>query len=93
MTGSLPGRVEVAPDVVFRPVSGEAVILDLTSQCYFSLDETGTRMWQLLADSGDPSQVVEQLLTEYAVERAVLERDLAELVGELLAAGLLRAAG
>jgi len=87
-----PRRVAVAPDVVFRPVAGEAVILDLVSQRYFSLDETGTRMWQLLADSGDPVQVVEALLSEYEVERAVLERDLAALVETLLAEGLLRAA-
>jgi hypothetical protein len=73
-------------------VAGEAVILDLGTQCYFSLDETGTRMWQLLAEHGDTARVVERMTGEYDVERETVERDLARLVDELLAAGLLRVA-
>lgn len=89
---AVPERVEVAPDVVFRQVSGEAVILDLESQRYFSLDATGTRMWELLAEHGALDIVRDMLLTEYEVEPEVLERDLNELVTRLLDAGLLRGA-
>lgn len=87
---AVPERVEVAPDVVFREVSGEAVILDLESQRYFSLDATGTRMWVLLAEHGALETVRDVLLTEYEVEPEVLERDLEVLVKELLEAGLLQ---
>ncbi len=89
---ALPRRVAVAPDVVFRQVSGEAVILDLASEHYYGLDETGTRMWLLLAEHGDLAAVRARLLEEYEVAPEVLERDLAELVRRLLDEGLLRPA-
>jgi len=83
-------RVEVGPDVVFREVAGEAVLLDLATQRYYSLDETGTRMWSLLAEHGTLAAAAERLLAEYDVERHVLERDLRELVERLAEEGLVR---
>ena len=85
----VPARFVVRDDVVFRRVGGEAVILDLDTQRYYTLDETGTRMWQLLAEHGEPARVVEAMLAEYDVEREVVERDLAKLVAELMEEGLL----
>jgi hypothetical protein len=81
-------RVEVAPGVVFREVGGEAVLLDLASERYFTLDATGTRMWALLAEHGETSEVVHLLLAEYEIDEAVLERDLDELIERLLSEGL-----
>ena len=81
-------RVEIAPGVVFREVGGEAVLLDLDSQRYFTLDATGTRMWALLAEHGSPQEVCRLLLAEYEVEEATLARDLDELVARLAAEGL-----
>lgn len=81
-------RVEIAPGVVFREVGGEAVLLDLASERYFTLDATGTRMWALLAEHGETAEVVRRLLAEYEVDEAVLARDLDELVDRLAAEGL-----
>jgi len=83
-------RVEVAPDVVFREVAGEAVLLDLATQRYYSLDETGTRMWALLAEHGTLAAAAERLLAEYEVAPEVVERDLRDLVERLAAEGLVR---
>lgn len=81
-------RVEIAPGVVFREVGGEAVLLDLGSQRYFTLDATGTRMWALLAEHGSPDEVRRRLLAEYEIDEATLGRDLDELVARLAAEGL-----
>jgi hypothetical protein len=82
-------RVVVPEDVAFREVGGEAVILNLETEHYFTLDAVGTRMWKLLEEYGELGKVVEVLLVEYEVERRVVERDLAALVGELVGEGLL----
>ncbi|HMB54041.1 MAG TPA: PqqD family protein [Thermoanaerobaculia bacterium] len=82
-------RVVVPEDVAFREVGGEAVILNLETEHYFTLDAVGTRMWKLLDEHGELAKVVELLLVEYEVEREVVERDLAGLVGELVGEGLL----
>ncbi|HUO86026.1 MAG TPA: PqqD family protein [Thermoanaerobaculia bacterium] len=82
-------RVAVAPGVVFRVVDGEAVLLDLDNQFYFTLDAVGTRMWSLLAEDGSLAAARRQLLTELDVTAETLARDLDALVDELLAKGLL----
>ncbi|MBI3726206.1 PqqD family protein, partial [bacterium] len=56
---------------------------------FFGLDAMGTRVWNLLAEHGDPRRAVETLLEEFDVDRARLERDVEELVAALLAHGLL----
>lgn len=90
--GAVPERVAVPDGVVFREVSGEAVILDLASQRYFSLDRVGTRMWGLLAAGDSLERVRERLQEEYEVDAGVLRQDLEGLVRELLDEGLLRPA-
>lgn len=83
-------RVEIARGVVYREVGGEAVLLDLGSQRYFSLDEVGTRMWELLAEHGSTDEARRRLAAEYEVDEATLARDLDELIGRLAAEGLVR---
>lgn len=86
-------RVEIAPGVVFREVGGEAVLLDLASQRYFTLDAIGTRMWALLAEHGSPEEARRRLLAEYEVAEEELARDLDELIERLAAEGLVRVHG
>jgi hypothetical protein len=45
---SFSDRVEVPKDVLVRFVEKETVLLNLETECYYGLDETGTRMWQLV---------------------------------------------
>ena len=73
-----------------RDLQGEAVILNLDSECYFGLDEVGTRMWAALTTAPDVGAAVEALLAEFEVEPDELRRDLAEFVDSLAQAGLVR---
>lgn len=83
-------RVTISPDTVHQELAGEAVLLHLGSETYFSLDEVGTRIWQLLERHTDMEAVVSQMLGEYQVEEAVLRADIGRIVRELTEAGLLR---
>lgn len=88
MTHSLPKRVVPSPDVLFRELEGEAVMLDLGSERYYGLDEVGARIWQLLDEHHDVETVVDQVLAEYEVEEEQLRSDLADLIDNLVDAGL-----
>jgi hypothetical protein len=85
---SLGASITVAPDVVFRELQGEAVLLNLESGTYFGLNEIGTRIWQLIGEHGTLQKVFDQMCHEYDVAPATLESDLHGLVGELSANGL-----
>ncbi len=90
MTVSLDSRVAIDPDVVFRELDGEAVILHLGTGLYYGLDAVGTRMWQVLAAEGDVRRTFERLREEFDVAADTLQNDLLRLVGELQDKGLVR---
>jgi hypothetical protein len=89
MPVALNDRVTVAPNVVFRVLGSEAVILHLDGGLYFGLDEVGTRIWQLL-ETGDLAGVAGALTREYDVAAAQAATDVIAFVGRLLDLGLVQ---
>jgi len=78
------------PDCVFAErVGDETVLLELQSGQYFGLNPVGTRLWQLLGETGDTTRVLELMVQEYDVELERLTRDLDALVGTLVERRLL----
>jgi hypothetical protein len=90
MAISFSTRVSVPPDVLVQELAGEAVLLDLTSERYFGLDDVGTRMWKALGEGSSLQASYEVLLAEYDVDAEQLRRDLIGLVEQLVEHGLLR---
>lgn len=81
--------ITLSPEVISQEVSGETVLLDLESENYFGLDEVGTRIWQLIKETGDLQAIYDTLLTEYDVEETRLQTDLETLLGEISKLGLI----
>jgi coenzyme PQQ synthesis protein D (PqqD) len=84
-------HLTIPADVVFEVLDGEAVVLNLKSGIYFTLNPVGTRMWQLIAEHGNLEKVRSVMLEEYSVEPELLEGDLENLVSGLLEKGLAQA--
>lgn len=76
------------PDVVGEVLDGETVLLNLSTGTYYSLNRTGTRMWELIGELGDVELVASRLEQEYESDPATLRRDLGELVNSLVSRGL-----
>ena len=83
MATSFAKRIAVAPDVMFRIVGDESVLLHLKSETYLGLDPIGTRMWTVLTGSESIQSAYEILLGEYDVDGQQLRRDLEDFVGKL----------
>lgn len=70
-------------DVVSTPVEGGAVLLDLDSKRYFSLNETGRVIWEGIRDGWSREAIVAALVERYAVSsdscHAAVDRLLADL--------------
>jgi hypothetical protein len=84
MSHSFSARVRVAPDVMFRLVGDEGVLVNLNTERYLGLNAVGARMWTALDSAGSIGAAYEQLLQEYDVEPARLRADLDEFVDRLL---------
>jgi hypothetical protein len=83
LTPSFSARVAVAPDVMFRIVGDESVLLHLKSEVYLGLDPVGTRMWTVLTESPSIQDAYLVLRAEYEVKDEDLRRDLQEFLGKL----------
>jgi hypothetical protein len=81
-------NITVSKDVVFRDLSGEAVLLNLATGTYFGLNEVGARMWNLLLEHGSTEKVIERMQDEYEVDQERIRLDLQGLVENLRGKGL-----
>ena len=86
-------RVVMPDHVVTRLVDGMTVLLDVDSGRSFSLDDIGTRAWQVLIEAPTIQAAVEQLQREYDAEPGELERDLLVLIDRLASAQLVQLQG
>ncbi len=80
--------LKASQEAIGQEVRGETVILDLASEEYFSLDEVGTRVWQLIQEPISVGSLKNQLLEEFEVDESTLESDLRELIDVLVSEGL-----
>ncbi|MFQ5349073.1 MAG: PqqD family protein [Thermoanaerobaculia bacterium] len=79
--------------VLARKLDDEMVLLNLDSGEYFGLNDTGTRVWELLADGRSRGEVVDCLTEEFEVTAEIASSHVAALCRELLEAGLLAERG
>ena len=89
MSELLKQTIRIQDDVLSQEVSGETVLLDLNSESYFSLNELGTRLWQLLKQEGNLENIYTILFEEYEVRDDELRRDLESMISQLLDANLI----
>jgi hypothetical protein len=87
---SFSDRVGVPKDVLVRFVGKETVLLNLETECYYGLDEIGTRMWQVVTAAPSIERAYEELLSEFEVEAELLRQHFSDLLGRLADLGLLR---
>ncbi len=84
----LESVVSPRPDVLSQQVRGETVLLDLDAEQYYALNETGSRIWSLLSQRLTLLDICNRLCERYPVERARIERDVLEIMDELVNAAL-----
>jgi hypothetical protein len=87
---SFSDRVEVPKHVLVRFLEKESVFLNLETELYYGLDETGTRMWQVVTEAPSIENAYAELLSEFDVSPDLLRQNLSELLGRLVDLGLLR---
>ena len=86
---SLQQKVTISSEVLAQEVDEETVLLDMKSENYFGLDEVGSRIWQLLKETGNLQTVFDTMREEYDVDEKQLKKDLLDHVTQLVEAGLI----
>jgi Coenzyme PQQ synthesis protein D (PqqD) len=90
MSMELTARVRLAEDVLMQKVGDDAILLNLNTENYFSLDEVGSRIINTLQESDSVNQAVQKLVKIYDVDETKLTSDAIRLVEECEQNGLLQ---
>jgi hypothetical protein len=80
----LASRVVPKHTQVACPLGDETMILSLENGVYYGLDPVGSRIWELLNESGSVAQIREALVEEFDVDPERCERDVLALIRQLL---------
>ena len=71
-------------DVNAEIIDGEAIIINLATGVYYSLENIGAYIWELLAEGHSLEQSVQALVNRYSVSEDDARRDVEELVRQLV---------
>ena len=72
------------PEVVtWRKAGPEAVILNMETSEYYSANDTGTFIWELLSAGKPPAKIAAALAAEYGIPETQAEKDTADFLKEL----------
>lgn len=80
---TINSRVRRSERVIAQSAAGTTVLLSMDGGKYYSLDEVGSRVWELCDGTRSVGEAVAVLGGEYAVPRETLERDVLELLTDL----------
>jgi hypothetical protein len=81
-------RYVVSGDAACAVVEDGAVVLNMRTKRYYSLNETGAAIWRLLEDDVPLPEIVAQLTQRYEVEPAAADRAVAALLADLTSEAL-----
>ena len=77
-----------SPNATHQTVGEEAILIDLNSGSYYSLNDTGTMFWELIDGRRTIADCAAEIAGQYEVESEVVAADLLELAAEFKDEGL-----
>lgn len=80
---NINSKVVAAQRLVSSDIGGQTVILGIETGKYYSLNEMGSRIWDLLQQPRTIREIRDLTLAEYAVDAARCEADLVALLEQL----------
>lgn len=83
---------KVSAHIAWRKVEDEVVALDLDSSLYYSFNETGARLWELLAEGSSLEEAVQGVVDEFDGAPKAVEKDARDFVKDLCRDKLIEAA-
>ena len=88
-SASLDSIAVVSGELVSANLDGEVVILGFKSGSYYSLDQVGAFVWDLLQKPQKVSAIRDSILHEYDIDIQQCEQDLFNLLNDLADKGLI----
>lgn len=83
------------PDMVYREIAGEFILVPIhhragEADSIYVLNETGTRIWELVDGRRTLADIIAIITGEYDVDDGTMADDLFEYIGDMVASGTLQ---
>lgn len=78
-----------SPNVIYEIIDGEAVMVNLESGSYYSIDKVGIVVWEYVDRGMSNDQIVSAISAQYDGERTYIERHVDQLLDQLQAEELI----
>ena len=82
-----------AVDLTWRVLDDEVVVLDLRTSSYFSVNDTGKVLWDVLVEGASEEQLVTVLVDRFEISEDVARRDVGAFLSLCSERELLMVAG
>jgi len=82
-------RISPTPDAVFTRLSDTSgTVLNLRNKRYYTLNETGLRIWELMESEGSLAKIASALTKEFEIEHDAAVDRVREFADDLRSEGL-----
>ena len=88
MPPTLHSIVVASDEPLTAPLGGEIVLLDPGQGVYFSLNEVGARVWELIEEPASVQSLCERIVEEFEVDLQTCSQDVLRVVSDLVERGL-----
>ena len=79
------------PEVIAKRLDQATVLVDISTGRIFELNETGTRVWELLGQGLNAERIIQHLVLEFEVANSQAAEELKTLLSQLQNEGLVAA--
>ena len=84
-----PASLTLTPDVVHETIDGEAILINLATGTYFSLEGSGAEVWSLLVAGSSVGDAASALAAKHGADEGAVRAEVAQLAAALVDHGLL----
>ena len=71
------------PSVICTQLDDGAILLNLDTKYYFNLNETGLRIWQIMDEFPNPTEIAKKLVNEYEIDAERAKASVVKLMEEM----------
>ena len=71
------------PSVLCTELDDGAILLDLDTKYYYTLNSTGLRIWQIIDELKDPLEIAQRLVAEYEVDKVKAIKSVVKVIEKL----------
>jgi|SRR5262245_52097649 len=79
-------------EIASKVIDGEAIIINLASGIYYSIDKVGALIWEMIENGQTLQETLSAIVARYDVSEEQAQSDIEQLVNDLLQENLVTAA-